>query len=213
MTRIGANPIPPRTTVSAVVENTATPDTPQAPEPQFNSSATPISTDALLTLIASMQQQLLASQQEAAKANKALADAILETTKPREVVKSQKQLAHEANEKLFDENAKELTRRQKATIRQSQDECVHIAGCSPLSEQKDIAGRTSILWHRNDAQVDIGICTVCQRIFHPDDPLDAQQHSYSFWRKQPSFNKISAAGTRQFLDPMKARKDSYLHDS
>jgi hypothetical protein len=196
----------PETALSANAENTS-------PTENFNTSASPITTDALLTLIAGMQQQLLKSQEEAAKANAALAAAILETTKPREVLKTKEQLAREANDKLFDENAKELRRRQRETIRQSQDECVHIAGCSPLSEQKDIAGRTSILWHRNDAQVDIGICTVCQRIFHPDDPVDGQGHSYTFWRKQPSFNKISAAGIRQFLDPMKARKDSYLHDS
>ena len=182
-------------------------------ENEFDTAQAPLTTEALLTLIAGMQQQLLKSQEDAAKANQALAAAILETTKPRETLKSKEQLAREANDKLFDENAKELRRRQRETIRQSQDECVHIAGCSPLSEQKDIAGRTSILWHRNDAQVDIGICTVCQRIFHPDDQVDGQGHTYSFWRKQPSFNKISAAGTRQFLDPMKARKDSYLHDS
>lgn len=180
---------------------------------EVNTSATPISTDALLTLIASMQQQLLASQKAAAEANAKLADAILETTKPREVLKSTKQLADEANQKIFDDQAKELKRRQRETIEQSQNNCVHIAGCNPLSEERDVRGRTSILWHKTDAQVVVGICTNCQRIFRPDDAPDQQGRTYQFYRSQPSINRISAAGNRQFLDPLKAMKDSYLHDS
>lgn len=191
-------PLSPKTDVSANAEN------PQTVE--VNTSASPISTNDLLALIVSLQKQN-------ADANAALAAAIIKTTEPRAQIKDAKQLAHEANEKLFDDNAKELTRRQKQTIRANQDNCVHIAGCSELSEQKDIAGRTSILWHINDAQVKIGICTVCQRYFHPSDPPDAQGHTYQFWAKQSSFNKISRAGIRQFMDPRKAMEDSYLHDS
>jgi hypothetical protein len=75
-----------------------------------------------------------------------------------------------------------------------------------LSEQRDIAGRTSIGWHRNDIGVDIGICSVCQRIFRPEDP------DYAQWRKKPSFNKLSQAGHRNVMNPVEAREQSYLHD-
>jgi len=185
----------------------------ESQDEKFNSSATPISTDALLTLIASMQQQLVESQKAAAAANAKLAEAILETTKPREVLKSTKELAKEANDKKFDDAAKELKRRQKENLAYEQNLCDHIAGGSALSEQRDIAGRTAIIWHRNDVGVDIGICTVCQRIFHPKDPIDLQGHSYTYWRKKPSFNKLSAAGHRTMANPQTAMDESYLHDS
>ena len=178
----------------------------------FNSSASPITTEGLLSLIASLSQQLVVTQKSAAAANEKLAEAILKTTEPREVVKSRQQLAQEENDKLFDKNAKELRRRQLLNKEAVENDCVHIAGCSQLSEQKDIAGRTAIVWHRTDAQYDVGICTVCGRQFHPDDPLDSLGHTYNFWRKQPSFNKLSAAGYRQFENPGKARVDSYLRD-
>ena len=189
--------------VSTTVEN---------PE-QFNSSVAPITTDALLTLMVQMQAQLAESRKQAAEANAKLAEAILETTKPREVLKTKEQVAREANDKLFDEKAKELKRRQNENLKYQQDLCDHIAGCSELSEQRDIAGRTSIVWHRNDVSVDIGICTNCGRHFHPTDAPDAQGHTYQYWRKKPSFNKLSTAGPRTMLNPQQAMEDSYLHDS
>lgn len=195
--------------VSANAESRDVSENPTA----FDTSAHPLSAEGLLTLIASMQQQLKESQDQAAKANAALAAAILETTKPREYIKTSKELASEANEELFKKNEKEYRTREKANIKYSQNNCDHIAGGSPLSEQRDIAGRTSIVWHRNDANVDIGICTVCQRPFHPQDAPDEQGHTYTYWRKKPSFNKLSAAGTRQFQNPSKAMTDSYLRDS
>lgn len=182
-------------------------------EHETDTIVTPISTDGLLTLIATMQQQLLESQNAAREANERLAEAILKTTEPREIKKSPEQLAQEANQKLFEDQAKELRRRQLETIKDSQNNCVHIAGCNPLSEERDVRGRTSILWHKTDAQVVVGICTNCQRIFRPDDEPDSQGRTYQFWRSQPSINRTSQAGNRQFVDPMKAMKDSYLRDS
>lgn len=202
---------PPKTKDEEVSPNIETPTTETSQS--FNSSATPISTDALLTLIASMQQQLLASQTAAAEANAKLAEAILETTKPREVLKTKADLAKEANDKQFDEKAKELRRRQRANLLYNQDNCDHIAGCNELSEQRDIAGRTSIIWHRNDVGVDIGICTNCGRHFHPTDAVDSRGNSYTYWRKKPSFNKLSAAGHRTMQNPQKAMEESYLHDT
>lgn len=155
----------------------------------------------LLTIIATMQQQLVETQKAQAEANKALAEAIIDSKKP--YVDPKK--AH--NDELFKANERELQLRQKTNVKYTQSICEHIAGSSPLSEQKDIAGRTSFVWHRNDVGVDIGICTVCQKIMRPEDP------DYAVWRRKSSFNKLSAAGTRLFLDPIKAREESYLHDT
>jgi hypothetical protein len=200
-------PISDKPEVSPVVETGPFDENPEA----INTSAQPLSTDALLALIASMQQQLLSSQQQAAEANKKLADAILKTTEPREIIKTKEQLAREANDKIFLEQAKETERRQKDTTRRTQAQCDHIAG--GLGETKDVHQRTSIVWNRTDAQVDIGVCTTCGRRFHPEDPLDEQNHDYTYWRRKGSFNKISAAGVRQFMNPLKAQHDSFLRDS
>lgn len=193
-------PLSPETSVSANVE---TPDSTELSQ-GIDTSAKPLTTEQLLSIIVSLQQ-------DNAKANAALANAILETTKPREVIKTKEQLAREANDKMFLEQAKELQKRQKETKRLEIANCDHIAGS--LGETKDVHGRTSIVWHRTDAQVDIGICQTCQRIFHPEDPVDEQGHNYSYWRRKGSFNKMSAAGSRQFMNPLKAQHDSYLRDS
>jgi hypothetical protein len=194
--------------VSAIAEKTQIADT----------SATPITTDGILALVAAltqqnalMQKQLEISQKAQLDANEKLAAAIIETTKPREVLKTREQIAREANDKMFEAQAKELRQRQKETKEYGQDLCDHIAG--GLGETKDVHLRTSIIWHRTDAQVDIGICTTCGRQFHPEDPLDKQGRNYTYWRRKGSFNRISAAGTRQFMDPLKAMHDSYLRDS
>ncbi len=189
----------PETTVSAVAENPASTELIQG----IDTSAKPLTTEQLLAIIVSLQQ-------ENAKANAALANAILETTKPREVIKTKEQLAREANDKMFLEQAKELQKRQRETKALEQDLCDHIAGS--LGETKDVHQRTSIVWHRTDAQVDIGICTTCGRQFHPEDKPDNQGHDYRYWRRKGSFNRISAAGVRQFMDPLKAQHDSYLRD-
>lgn len=202
--------------IKPISANAETPDSTETAtavlEPPTSGPA-PLTTDQLLTLLVTLQQQVAQSQKEAADANRALAAAIVKTTEPREYVKSAKEIADEANNKLFDERAKELAKRQKANIQYEQSLCDHVAGCSSLSEQRDIAGRTSILWHSNDVNVDIGICTVCQRIFRPSDPVDDQGHNYLYWRKKPSFNKLSKAGSRTFMNPTQAAEESYLHDS
>jgi hypothetical protein len=177
---------------------------PPVVETAVDTSAKPLSTEQLLQIIVSLQQ-------DNAKANAALANAILETTKPREVLKTKEQLAREANDKIFEEQAKETRRRQRQTKQTEQEQCDHIAGS--LGETRDVHQRTSIVWHRTDAQVDIGICSTCQRLFHPEDPVDAQGHNYSYWRRKGSFNRISAAGVRQFMDPLRAQHDSFLRDS
>ena len=192
-------PLSPETPVSANVETTESTELIQG----IDTSKQPLSVEQLLAVIVSLQQ-------DNAKANAALANAILETTKPREVIKTKDQLAREANDKMFLEQSKELSRRQKQTKQLEQAQCDHIAGS--LGETRDVHQRTSIVWHRTDAQVDVGVCTTCGRLFHPEDPTDAQGHNYSYWRRKGSFNRISAAGVRQFMDPLKAQHDSFLRD-
>lgn len=187
--------------VSAVAEK------PVSSETQSTEVVAPLTAEQLLQVIVSLQQQVAESQRQAAESQKALTEALIESTKPKERVKTQQELAAEANEKMFEARSRETERRQRATRDMEQSLCDHIAGGSPLSEQRDIAGRTSILWHRNDVNVDIGICTVCQKIFRPDQP------DYLNWRKKPSFNRLSTSGYRILQDPIKAREESYLHDS
>jgi hypothetical protein len=182
-------------------------------ETQEAVSPAPLTTDQLLALLVTLQQQTAEAQKQAAEANKALAAAIVKTTEPREVIKTPKELATEANEELFKKNEKVLEARKKANTKYAQSLCDHVAGCSELSEQRDIAGRTSIIWHRNDVSVDIGVCTVCQRIFRPSDEPDEQGRTYVYWRKKPSFNKLSQAGGRVLPDIATAQANSYLHDS
>lgn len=191
-------PISPETEVPTAVE------TAPIVGAAVDTSKQPLSVDALLQLIATLTQQN-------AESNAALANAILETTKPREIVKTKQQLASEENDKMFWEQSKELSRRQKETKQREQTLCDHIAGS--LGETKDVHQRTSIVWHRTDAQVDIGICTTCGRLFHPEDKVDSQGHDYGYWRRRGSFNRISAAGVRQFINPLKAQHDSFLRDS
>ena len=193
-------PLSSETPVSANVETTESTELIQG----IDTSAKPLTVEQLLSVIVSLQQ-------DNAKANAALANAILETTKPREVIKTKEQAAREANDRMFLEQAKELQKRQRETKNLEQELCDHIAGA--LGETKDVHQRTSIVWHRTDAQVDIGICTTCGRQFHPEDKVDKQGHDYRYWRRKGSFNRISAAGVRQFMDPLKAQHDSYLRDS
>jgi hypothetical protein len=199
MTLKALKPLSKEEPVSAVAEST-----PTAENTGIDTSTHPLTTDQLLAIIVSLQT-------ENAKANAALANAILETTKPREVLKTAKQLADEANDKMFYEQSKELSLRQKDTKRREQELCDHIAGSR--GDTPDMTGKTSIVWHRTDAQVDIGICQNCGRMFHPEDPLDEQNRDYTYWRRKKSFNKISAAGVRQFMNPLKAQHDSFLRDS
>ena len=184
-------PLSPETSVSA---NAETPDTTELVQ-GIDTSAKPLTVEQLLSVIVSLQQ-------DNAKANAALANAILETTKPREVIKTKEQAAREANDKMFLEQARELQKRQRETRKLEQNLCEHIAGS--LGETKDVHQRTSIVWHRTDAQVDIGICTTCGRQFHPEDKLDEQGRDYRYWRRKGSFNRISAAGVRPVSSPSPA---------
>ena len=155
----------------------------------------------LLTIIATMQKQLMEQQRAQTDANKALAEAIMDSRKPYEDPKKK------INDEIFKKQEQLLTTQQKANIKSAQDQCEHIAGCNQLSEQKDLYGKTSIAWHRGDLGQVFGVCTVCQRIFHQDDP------DFQKWKRMPSFNKMSTSGSRWVADPVAAQQRSRLKDS
>lgn len=183
--------------------NSETPETP-------NTEATPVApamtTEQLLTLVVSMQKQLadvIAQQSVSSKENTA---AIIELARPKEPLPTKRQLADEANEKQFKAQQDQIEKNARANEKYAHENCEHIAGCNALSETKDIAGRTSIIWHRGDVGQTTGICTVCQRIFKQSDP------NFAKWRRLKSFNKDSASGYRTVMNPVEAIEKSYLHD-
>lgn len=180
-----------------------TPNTPEEAQKQETvdlASLPTMTNDSLLTIIATMQKQLMEAQKQQAEANQALADAILKSREPYEDPRKKQ------NEAMFKKRDTEIELRKKLTIKYAQDSCEHIAGSNPLSEQKDIAGRTSIVWHRGDVGQVFGVCTVCGRIFKEDDP------DFALWRRKKSFNRESASGFRTVFDPIKARRDAFLRD-
>jgi len=183
---------------------TKTSETPVAAE------ATPepaMSTTQLLSLVASMQQQLAAIVEMSTKNSERQTEAILELARPKEPLKTARQIADEINEKQFKDQQRKQEEWSKANEKYAHENCEHIAGCNALSETKDIAGRTSIIWHRGDVGQTTGICTVCQRIFKESDP------DFAKWRRMKSFNKDSASGIRTvYGNTDEVRAKSYLHD-
>ena len=94
------------------------------------------------------------------------------------------------NEREFRRKIKTLESQWEEVRKYRQSNCPHIAGCNELSEESDLRGRTSIVWHRLDHGVETGLCQNCQRLFQPTDP------DYAEWKEKLSFNKMSAAGIR-----------------
>lgn len=101
------------------------------------------------------------------------------------------------NDLRFRIEERKLREKQEALVAKVQAECLHVAGANPIGEGVyDIAGRSSIVWHRMNPKPgngsldvqDIGICTICQRKFLPED------EDYKVWRKKPSFNRLSESG-------------------
>lgn len=158
-----------------------------------------MSTEQLLKLLADVLAKSTANSE-------AQTAAIMELARPKEAVKTARQIAEEKNEEQFKKNQRDQEKWAKANEKWAHENCEHIAGCNPLSEMKDLAQRTSIIWHRGDVGQVTGICTVCQRIFKQSDA------DFTKWRKLKSFNKDSASGFRTVMDPAGAIEKSYLHD-
>lgn len=100
-----------------------------------------------------------------------------------EVTKFEKEIGFRIEERKLREKSESI----KA---ETQQNCCHIAGDSPLSDCRDYYGRTSIVWHVLNPQTSytIGICSLCFRTFRPED------EDYMEWRKRSSMNRISSAG-------------------
>jgi len=102
------------------------------------------------------------------------------------------------NEKAMRESMRVVNERMKAQILSSQATCPHLQGSS---ENSDFTGQlSSIVMHRLDSGVVVGICTNCQLQIFSDDPDVNIQKIF----RQKSGNRMSSAGIRTFHDPKAA---------
>lgn len=121
-----------------------------------------------------------------------LAKAIIEARKPyvdpRDV----------ENEKAMRESMRVVNERMQRQIKASQSTCFHLQGSS---ENSDFTGQlSSIVMHRLDSGVVVGICTNCQlQIFSDDLSVETQKIF-----RMKSGNRMSSAGIRTFQDPKAA---------
>lgn len=183
------------------------PKTSETPEVEAKTEAPAMSTEQLLTLFATMQQQLAALVEAQSKNSDRQTEAILELARPKEAVKTAKQIAEELNEEHFKKQQRDQEKFAKANEKWAHENCDHIAGCNALGETANVAGLTAIIWHRGDVGQVTGICTVCQRIFKQTDS------DFYTWRKKKSFNRESASGLRTIMgNTEEVIAKSYLHD-
>lgn len=172
------------------------PRTAQEPTEEIQTPS-PLNNETLLTLIATMQQQLVESQKQQAEANRLLAEAIIESTKPKApYVDPSKAI----NEETFRKQMDQIHQFEKANKAYAESNCSHIAGSNQLSDTPDLYGRTAIAWHTGDVGQEFGLCTVCGHLFRD---IDADFH---IWRSKKSINHQSASGHRTVFDPAGARK-------
>jgi hypothetical protein len=150
-----------------VVENTSVP-----------SSLSPTDMAQLLELFAKLSAQTSSTNAQT------IADALIESRKP------YKDPAQEANEEMFRENTRRQFEQERINRKAEQDNCAHIAGCNSLSDERHPSGKSSIIKHYLDSGVLIGICTVCQRVWWPDEP------DYKEAIQKPSINRPSRSGQR-----------------
>jgi hypothetical protein len=102
------------------------------------------------------------------------------------------------NEKAMRESMRVVNERMKAQILASQGTCPHLQGSS---ENSDFTGQlSSIVMHRLDSGVVVGICTNCQLQIFSDNPDVNVQKIF----RQKSGNRMSSAGIRTFHDPKAA---------
>jgi hypothetical protein len=102
------------------------------------------------------------------------------------------------NEEAMRKSMREVNERMRKQILASQATCPHLQGSS---ENSDFTGQlTSIVMHRLDNGVIVGICTNCQMQIFSDDPSPEVQKLF----RMKSGNRMSSAGVRTFLDPKAA---------
>jgi type III secretion system FlhB-like substrate exporter len=130
-----------------------------------------------------------------------LAAAIIESKKPYVDPRQ------EENERAMRESMRVVNERMKAQILASQATCPHLQGSSELS---DFSGQlSSLVIHRLDSGVVVGICTNCQKQIYSDDPDVEVQKIF----RMKSGNRMSSAGIRNFVDPKAAMAAGRLTSS
>lgn len=158
------------------------------PETSFTLTAADLKDIVQSAVGAAVAQQAKASEDNV----RMIADALLEARKPYKDPKAKE------NEDAMRASMRETQDRIRQSITASQDLCPHLQGCNSLS---DVTGdRSSIVLHRLDTGLVIGICTNCQAQFFSDVP----EHRVFFQKK--SGNKMSAAGFRMFPNPEQVMK-------
>jgi type III secretion system FlhB-like substrate exporter len=121
-----------------------------------------------------------------------LAAAIIESRKP---YVDPKQLE---NEKNMREQMRVVNERMHQQILSSQALCPHLQGSNELS---DFSGQlSSLVIHRLDNGVVVGICTNCQKHIFSNDKDPEVQKIF----RMKSGNRMSSAGVRTFMDPKTA---------
>lgn len=97
------------------------------------------------------------------------------------------------NDRMFAESTRKNEENKRAMIKAGQSRCPHLQGCHELSAEA--GNRTSIVQHRFDNNLVIGICTNCQRVFKPGDA------DYMEWMQKKSGNIPSGSGLRMTFNP------------
>lgn len=143
--------------------------------------------------IEELQALISASVSEAVEqSSKVIAQALIESRKPYVDPRQ------EQNQKMMQDQQRELHDRIKADIAASRENCAHLQGSNALSEFQGQLG--SFVVHQSDTGVAFGICTNCQKVIWSNNPADRQW----FVRKQA--NRMSRAGQRVFMDHAKAQE-------
>jgi hypothetical protein len=141
-----------------------------------------------------LQALISASVSQAVEqSSKVIAQALVDSRKPYVDPK------HEENERIMRAQNHDIQERIKREIEASRDTCPHLQGSNALSEFQGQLG--SFILHQLDTGVVVGICTNCQKQIwsNSKDPEELK------WFNKKQANRMSRAGQRVFLDPVKAQ--------
>ena len=145
-------------------------------------------------LQAIIAQAVAMASVEAGKASsETLASAILESRKPYVDPR------HAENEEQMRQSSRLQRAREQEYTKYSQENCLHLQGSNALSDRH--GDMSSIVMHKLDTGLVIGICTNCIKVFDARNPEDRK------FFQMKSGNRMSAAGSRFFVDPV-ARMDA-----
>lgn len=139
------------------------------------------------------QAVAMASVEAGKSSSETLAAAILESRKPYVDPRN------EENEEQMRQSSRLQRQREKEQTEYSQKHCPHLQGSNALSDRR--GDMSSIVMHKLDTGLVIGICTNCIRVFDARNPGDRE------FFNMKSGNRMSQSGSRFFADPV-ARMDA-----